>query len=101
MKIITGIISFLSSVICAIVIIDELLDQPSRYDDATDGALLFLLILVLSLIYYLIITKFWRKISYTSEHLKLDRERQLLKKQVEIKRLKKELDELGKFSNAN
>ena len=71
MKILTGIISFLSSIILTIAIIVDLLDQPSRYDDYDNGLLMFFLILVLSLIYYLIITKFWRKGSYTSEHLKL------------------------------
>jgi hypothetical protein len=101
MKILTGIISFLSSIILTIAIIVDLLDQPSRYDDYDNGLLMFFLILVLSLIYYLIITKFWRKGSYTSEHLKLDREHQLLKKQVEISRLKKELNELEKFNNTD
>jgi len=98
-KIILGIISFLSSVICAIAIITKLVEyNPSRYK-TPDGNLLFYLVLVLLLIYYLIITKFWKKASYTSEETKLNRECRVLKKQVEISKLKKELDELGKFSN--
>lgn len=47
-------------------------------------------------IYYLIITKFWRRQTPTSKLKKLNYEIELLKKQAELKKLKKEINQKPK-----
>ena len=103
-KIFIGTISFLGSVTVGIIIFIDLFSDRHYYyvpEELVNKLIFMALVSIVSS--YLIITKFWKRNTpfEPSESSKQKSEINLLKKQIEISKLKKELDELGKSSNAN
>jgi len=101
MKKITGILTFLSGVAGFILAFyDRFFEQPGYYQNYPRVSLLIFLAMLLgaSIIFYAISTL---RESSRSEEAKLNRKANLLKKQVEVQKLEKELNELKEASNTN
>ena len=101
MKKITGILTFLSGVVVFVLAFNErFFEQPRYYQDyPLNSFLIFLLMLLAaSIIFYAISTL---RESRRTEEAKLNRKANLLKKQLEVQKLEKELNELKQASNNN
>jgi len=100
MKKISGVITLLAAVVFGVFIIVKHFEELSHYKIRPETTLgrCALILLAAIIIFYVISTL---KETRRSQSAELNREINQLKKQVEIQKLKKELDELEKFNNTN